>query len=1039
MRAIHPIIRVLPLRASRSRRSLTSRLKGRCAWIAFGLIILAMRFAPPALAQASDTLADDYIRADFTVEDGLPDNVINAILQTENGLLWVGTQSGLASFNGRDFTTIDLRASGSPPQGAVHALAESSHGDLWVGTDAGVVFLPRSALDRFDLAALTFYHLGPGPSDEVQALLLARNGAVWAGTNHGLYRRDSGKFVEVIPGVSVNRIAEALNGHILLTTAQGYIEWDGQQIIHHPEVAASVGVHQDQVFTVFQDHSGVTWYGTNGGVVRWRGSSPIPLQASGPQTTATFQIYQDYQDRIWLATGVGVYLVDGDRLITPAPGLHVRSFYAGRNGDLWIGTNGYGLAHLRRRVVRMFTQASGMPNDVAMAVLPAHDGKLWVGNNCGLSVFDGKGFKTYAEKDGLINSCIWSLAEDAKNNLWIGTYGGGLFRFRDGQFVQYSVDQGLVSKIVLQIIVARDNSLWIATPDGISHMQDGHSHNYTVADGLSSNRVLSVFQDHSGAIWAATQGGVDRLAGERFRPFPSNQTNDGPFVVQFAEDSLGNLYTLNSPKGISLIAEDRMISVNEDLKLLHMIESPQHDLWFSGNNGVIRIGREDLMNAGKNHDSPLDYRIFDRSDGMNSIQCSVGSPNIALASDGKLWIATVKGLGMIDLARLPLAARKPKVFVGAITVGKRKEPVGSELILPAGTHHVELHLEAVDLASPEKVRLQYRLDGVDGAWLDADSSRTAVYTNIPVGSHTFHVRASGSDGVWDQTGISYSVTQRPYFYQTIWFRIAAASALILLLWAAYLMRVQHVVNQTRMRLEERLEERERIARELHDTLLQGVLSACMQLDLAEDQLPEDSPTKPLVTRVLQLMRQVIEEGRNALRGLRTREADGDSLAIAFARIRREFDIDEKTKYRVVTQGTVRTLHNQIRDEVYRIGREAIVNAFVHGKASSIEIEIEYAGRHFRLLVRDDGCGIDARVLEAGREGHWGLAGMRERSEGIGANLKLRSRVGSGTEVELSVPAAVAFSDKPNTARFSWLPWLSREKFETTANIAKKRG
>ncbi len=1002
-------------------------------------LVFMLMLANTALALDTSRFADSYIRTDFTVENGLPDNVVNAIAQTANGLLWVGTESGLASFDGRDFTAIDLKTAGSPSPGAVRALLESSDGDLWVGTDVGAVVIPRSALDRFDPALLTFYRLSSGPSLAVDALLQARDGTLWAGTDDGLYRRDSGRFVEVIPAVSVSQINQALDGHLLLVTGHGFMEWDGHQIIRHPGLAASLGVHEDQIFGVFQDRSGTMWYCTFQGVMRRGDPRPPALKPSQVEKTAAFRVYQDFEDNLWVASGIGIYRVDGEQLETPAPNLHARSFYVSRDGDLWLGTNGNGLAHLRRRVVHMFTAADGLPNDIAMAVLPSHDGRLWVGSNCGLSVFDGKHFKFYSEKDGLLNSCVWSLAEDAEHNLWIGTYGGGLFRFRDGRFLQYSAEQGLISKIVLQIVVAQDDSLWAATPDGLSHIRNGYIRNYTVADGLSSNLVLSVHQDRAGNIWVATHGGVDRLAGERFLPFPPNQLKDGPFSARFAEDSLGDLYTAASPRGISLVTNNQLISANEDLKLLSMVESPQHELWFSGNNGVIRMRRDDLLNAVRDHDGPLDYRVFDRSDGMNSVQCSVGSPNIAIAADGKLWVATLKGLAMIDLAQVPRVTRKPKIFVGAITVGQHKQLAGQELILPPGTHHVEIHLEAIDLASPGKLRLQYRLDGVDAGWLDADASRTAVYTNIPTGAHTFHVRASDSDGVWDRTGIAYNITQRPYFYQTTWFQLVAVSAVILLLSAAYLVRVRQIVGQTRMRLEERLVERERIARELHDTLLQGVLSASMQLDLAEDQLPDDSPTKPLLKRVLQMMRQVIEEGRNALRGLRTHDADSGDLAIAFSRMGREFAVDDKIAYCVIAQSAARPLRPQIRDEAYRIGREAIVNAFVHAKANSVEVDIEYARRYFRILVRDDGCGIDAHVLDSGREGHWGLPGMRERAEGIGAGFKLRSRTGAGTEVELTIPGAIAFEDELNGPISRWLPWLSREKFETPATNRKEQG
>ena len=982
--------------------------------------VAVLALLSPAYAQKPDALTGDYIRSDFTVEDGLPDNVVNAIVQTRNGLLWVGTESGLASFDGREFSPVDLQTSGSPSQGAVNALLESSNGDLWVGTDAGVMRIPAPALEEFNPTLGTFYHVGPGPSNEVEALLQTREGEIWAGTDHGLYRLDAGKFVAAIPGISVSRVAEALNGHLLIVTDRGFIEWDGREVIHHPGLAASLGVHDDQIFNVFQDSGGTMWYGTPRGI-RERGARPLPaLKPAGVAQTAAYRTYVDPKGAVWIATGIGVYRVDGQQLETPAPNVNARSFYADRDGELWLGTNGKGLVRLKPRVVHMFTSANGLPdNDIVMAVLSTRDGKLWAGSNCGFSVLDGTRFRNYREKDGLLNTCVWSLAEDPNGNLWIGTFGGGLFRFRDGHFLQYSVAQGLASKVVLEITVAHDGSLWMATPEGVSHMLNGRFRNYTVADGLSSNKILSLFEDRSDTVWAATQGGIDRFSGERFVPF-SQQSHDGSFPIGFGQDSLGDLYVFESPKGISLIEKDRLIPVNDDLRVLGMVESPQHDLWFSGTDGIIRIRLADLRQAIHDHQTPLNYERFDRSDGLDSVQCSSGPGSVAITPDGKLWVATVKGVAMLDLAHLPAAGPGPRVLVGSITVGRHKELAEGAAVLPPGTHHVALDLEAVDLGSPEKVRLQYRLDGVDSSWLDADESREAVYTEIPVGTHAFHLRGSGSDGIWDLNGIVYEITQQPYFYQTTWFQVVAVTALFLLLTTAYLLRVQQIVRQAHMRAEERLMERERIAREMHDTLLQGILSVSMHLEAAHDRLPEDSPARPVMKKVLLVIRQVIEEGRNALRGLRTRVAEEADLAVAFSRLGQEFGMDASVGFRVVAQSNARKLRSRISDEVYRIGREAIMNAFFHAKAKSVEVMLQDVDRHFRLIVRDDGRGIDPGVLDAGREGHFGLAGMRERSENIGGTLRVRSRVGAGTEIELTLPQAVAFGDDSRGSAWHWL-------------------
>jgi signal transduction histidine kinase/ligand-binding sensor domain-containing protein len=957
----------------------------------------------------------DYIRTDYTVEDGLPDNVVDAIVETENGLLWVGTQSGLASFDGRHFSPISLETAGSLAQGAVHALLESSNGDLWVGTHAGVVRIPKKALDEFSPDLLAFYYLGSGPSDEVAALIQARDGAVWAGTNHGLYREDSGKFVEVIPEVSISRIAEALDGHLLVINAGKLLEWDGHKVILHPDLAASLGVSGGDIFDAFQDHEGTMWYSTREGVLR-RGQTPFArLRPLGAATTAAFRTYPDRRGGLWVVLGTGVYRIAGDQIEeTPVPNVLPRCFHADREGGFWVGTNGNGLIHLKRRLVRMFTRADGMLSDIPMAVLSGHDGRLWIGCNCGLSAYDGKRFTNYREKDGLLNSCVWSLAEDRNFNLWIATYGGGLFRFRDGHFTQYSVEHGLPSKVVLQVIVAHDNSVWIATPDGVSHMQNGHFRNYTIADGLSSNQAIAVYQDRSGLIWAATQGGLDRLIGERFVPFSAARSRDGPFIVRLAEDSLGNLFTADSPKGISLIKNNELADANEDLKVLGMVESPGHDLWFSGTNGILRIRSDDLKHSLDNHDAPLDYELIDRSDGLNSIECSAGRPNLAITSDNRLWVATVKGLAMLDLAQLPRVRRKPKVFIGAVIDGKDKSLVGSETGLAPGTHHVELHLAAVDLASPEKIRLQYRLDGVDAMWLDANASRTAVYTNIPIGSHTFHVRASDNKGVWDRDGIVYHITQRPYFYQTSWFLLLCVAALALLAWAASQWRVRQAEAQAHIQMEERLSERARIARELHDTLLQSFQGLILNFQKARNLLPArpEGAIESLDT-ALDRAERAIMEGRDAIHDMR---ASGpaisdfaEGISMLGKELASEVDHSSSPTFRVVVEGSPRAIRPVVRDEICCIAREALRNAYAHAHARIVEAEVGYEEKLLRVRIRDDGIGIhETHLGEAGLGGHYGLKGMRERAKDIGAHLEVWSQDRAGTEIELRVPERIAY-------------------------------
>jgi ligand-binding sensor domain-containing protein/signal transduction histidine kinase len=969
-------------------------------------------------------LADDFVRTDFTVDDGLPDNVVNCVAQTANGLLWVGTEEGLASFDGRDFTRTELSPAGSMPQGAVHALLESSQGDLWVGTDAGIVFIRKEGLDRFDPSSQVSYRVG-AENNLVNALAQTREGDVWAGTRNGLYRFESGRFVQVVALYGVFRINQALNGNLLLTVAGSQLlEWDGHRLIPHQELAANHGRDKTQIYQAFQDRSGTMWYATGEGLLRRSAQKLPPLEPSDVAAASISRIIPDRDGQLWVTSKMGLFRIDGDRLESPAPGLGARAFYPARDGDLWIGTNGYGLVHLRRRVVRMFTAADGLSNDNVMAVLPAHDGTLWIGSNCGFSSFDGSKFKTWSEKDGLLNTCVWALAEDQNHDLWIGTYGGGAFRMRGGKFTQYSKEQGLPERTVTQILPARDGSLWFATSRGLSRLQNGQFRTYTTADGLSSNQIWRVNQDRAGRLWVATQNGLDHLEGDRFLPFSSASVPNGHMTKALFEDSIGNLYTGEFPKGIGMIHDSTLSELNEDLSLRDMAESPEHDLWFAGKNGIVRMRRDDLMTSLQHREGPLDYEVYDRSDGLASVQCSVGKPGIVFDPQGNLWVATVKGLARIEPARRAQLRHAPREFVGGITVGKTKRLAGEGLTLPPGTHHLELHLQTVDLASPAKVRMQYRMEDVDSSWLDADSSQTAIYSNLPPGTHMFHVRASASDGIWDRVGTVYRITQQPYFYQTPWFLLLTFTVAVLLLSGGYLLRMRHVVGLAQMRMNERMVERERIARDLHDTLLQGVLGASMQLDLAEEHIDEGSTAKPLVRRTLQMLRQLTEEGRNTLLGLRSQDTAREDLTVALSRIPQEVPADTNVSFRVAAPAVPRALHAGISDDVYRIGREATLNAFLHAGASLIEVHIEHAAAYFRLVVRDNGRGMEPRILRSGREGHWGLPGMRERADRIGGYLRLKSRPGAGTEVELTVPAVLAFEGPSQTRISKWFCWLS---------------
>ena len=1025
--------------------------------------------------------ATSYIRTTFTVEDGLSSNVVNAIFQTRNGFLWIGTDAGLNRFDGRHFTPIYFRGPQATPQGIVTSLAEGPDGDLWIGTSAGLVRIPRVALDPFDRSLSVFYHPGAGISDEITWLRFSRDGVLWVGTGAGLYRFVDNRLETVIPNSRISRIEESIDGHLLVVSDEGFIELDGTRVVRHPGLSDQLGIDPDRFFQVFQDREGAVWFCTTADLARGVNGSIEKLQPYGigrgghgfhgvfedaqgnlwvMPSTGIFQlepifqdrkgaawlcttaglawfrklargvggpieklqpygigrghgfhrVFEDAQGNLWVMPSNGVFRVSGTKLepmVLTVPG--VRAARVDRDGNLWIGTNGEGLMRFKDRPIRVFTKADGLPNNIPMTVLSKRDGTVWVGNNCnGLSVFDGQRFKTYDERDGLSNSCVWSLAEGKRGELWVGTWGGGLFRFANGHFVQFAKRQGLPGDVVRAITVAQDGSLWLATDSGLSHMVDGKFHNYTTADGLSSDRVVSVHQDRHGTIWVATSRGINRMTGDRFASVLSQHEIFDPRYISLAEDPSGQLYALSAPKGIDRIEGNRLVEVSHDLDLLSMASSPSGELWFTGGNGIFRFSAAAFGQNQRAEAPPLDYAWFGTADGMASTQCSIGAPNMALGADGKLWVATVKGLVMLDLPHLSFDSSKPAVFLEDVTVGRVRQPAGRELVLPAGTHHVELRFDSISLASAEKIRFQYRMDDVDPVWLDADNSLTAVYTNIPIGTHAFKVRASNDDGVWDRGGISFAVTQKPYLYQTLWFRLSCVAAFVAALWALYQLRLGQVTAQVRQRLEGRFEERERIARELHDTLLQGFQGITLRMQgVAKNMLIEDHPRK-MMEEVLDRADEVLREARQRVRNLRRRATHENELPERLRKCGEGLSQDHAASFSLAIVGTPKVLEPSVEDEAYRIAGEALTNAFRHASASRIEAEVTYDSSALRIRVRDDGAGIDKAVLSDGQTGHWGLAGMRERAKAIRAEINIWSAMAAGTEVELVIPASIAY-------------------------------
>jgi ligand-binding sensor domain-containing protein/signal transduction histidine kinase len=1003
-------------------------------WLLVGVAAVCLCSVARALDPAK-TLAQ-YVHDRWDADRSFPGGGVFAIGQSQDGYLWIGTERGLVRFDGFDFTLIQRPIVGAPPVGAVRGLATDSAGNMWVRLDGPHLLLYRNgkfedAYARFHLQEVAFTAMSVdnegelllwGPktrflrfrneefqrvvaSEDIPGIVLStaetRDRKLWMGTRDiGLFQIDNGLLINVskkLAPASVNTLAPASAEGLWIGTDTGLVLWDGHGLVRPKSLSP---MRQLQILALRRDQHGNTWVGTARGLLRITPALDVSLELIGHKPDYEVSaIFEDRDGDIWFGGSQGIQrLRDGTfTAYSTAQGLPSSNngpVYVDSELRTWFAPLSGGLYWLKDGRVGQVSIA-GLEKESIYSI-SGGDGEIWLGRqHGGLTVLTGTAgnlsARTYTEADGLAQESIYSVHRNRDGTVWAGTLSSGVSRLRRGVITNFSSKNGLGSNSIFSIVEGNDGTMWFATPNGLASFADGHWKNYASSDGLPSSNVRSIFEDSGHVLWIATSGGLAFFAAGRVQ-VPRNLTDS------LREEILG-------------ITEDR-----------------QNFLWIVTSDHVLQVSRERLYGGSLNDSDVMNYGTEDGLPGVEGVR---RDRSVVTDPGGRIWLSLVQGVATADPASDTANAVPVKVRIESTFAAGRQVNLVDSPELFAGAHSVTFNYAGSNLSVPQRVRFRYRLDGADQGWSDDVALRQVVYTNLGPGSYQFRIVASNGMGLWNgpETTIHFAVA--PEFWQTWWFALACLVASCLAIMAVYRFRMYHLTSQLNVRFQERLSERSRIAQELHDTLLQGVLSASLQLDVAEDQLPLDSPAKPLLRRVLQLMAKVTEEGRNALRGLRAQETNDCRLEVAFLRMRDELAPDDTIGYRVIVTNDPREVRSLIRDEVYRIGREALVNAFVHAAAKNIEVEVEYAHACLRTLVRDDGCGIDPEVLHAGREGHWGLPGMRERSEGIGANLQLRSRIGGGTEIELVVPGEIAFDKRSNRVTSKWLPWLGREKFNSS--------
>jgi signal transduction histidine kinase/ligand-binding sensor domain-containing protein len=1004
----------------------------RRAWAAISLVVLLC--LPLSFLEVSPVWAVDpnrhisqYAHNSWTAQDGFLPGSANAIAQTADGYLWIGTSAGLVRFDGIRFIPWD--APGEPlalSSSEITALLGARDGSLWLAA--------RVSPTKQNLSHWTGRQWASIPVDStgIWSMHESRSGAVWiarpfcevVGLGLRCYRRADGT-----PFDHGDSVTEDAAGNLWVGSDTDLARWkSGSFSVYAPSgLKSNAGIMGVAALAAAGDGSvwaGMSPRGPGVGLQHlvqgeWKSWVTTGFDSSDLRISA---LLMDRQGALWIGTpDQGIYRIYQDKIehFQRAGGLssdNVYNLFEDREGNIWVATS-KGIDRFRDLRVATYSVIEGLCTSEVDSVMAAHDGTLWIGGDQALGILRQDHPSCIATGKSLPGNQVTSLFEDRDRQLWFGI-DNSLTIYEKGGFTPINRRDGTGLGLVEGIAEDVDHNIWVVTAGRRRELI--RIADRTVQEELEAPQIPAphkVAADPRGGIWLGLMNGdLARYRDGRMDTFHFDRPVESP-VAQLSVSSDGSVLGATRSGLIGWKnGEHRSLTGRNGLPCDDVdafITDDTGTLWLHLRCGLVAIAKAELQKWWDEPEATLKLRVLDALDGVQP--GTAPFQGSAKTADGRLWFANGSMLQMIDPSRLAYNTVPPLVHVEDVIADQKRYAIGSLVRLPPAVRNLEIDYTAPVFAVPQKVNFRYRLEGHDAAWQEPGTRRQAFYSDLRPGRYRFQVIASDEDGVWNETAATLDLSVAPAWYQTTWFTAACILMALLGIWTVYLLRVRQVARTLGARFEERLAERTRIARDLHDTLLQTIQGSKLVVDDALEQPDDLMRMRRVVEQLSHWLRRAVQEGRTALNSLREPAGPLNDLAEALKRAIEERQIqDPRLEVHFSMMGVARELHPLVRYEAYQIGDEAIRNAWAHSRGSRLDIELKYAN-DLMLRVNDNGTGMDSSVVARGKEGHFGLQGMRERASRIGGELTIVSSAGSGTEVTIVVPGRVAFKRPRNGA------------------------